>query len=154
MTLVSTASIPAPTNDNGIAGVQFDAASGTTGGATNRIIIGSNGNGLYVTTNAGSTWAAIAGVGTAVMHGIMASDQNYYMTSVAGTVYRVNSSNTLATSWTTSNGFQCFAVNPANPAQGVGLNPESNPTIQSAAINGASAPTSSTNFTAPSYSCR
>ena len=151
-TLVSTGSIPAPSNDWGIAGVQFDPNSGTTGGATNRILIGSNGNGVYYTTNAGSTWSGpIASVGTGIEHGIMASDQNYYVTTTGGSIYRINSSNAVATNWTTSNTFQCLAINPANPAQGVGFIPQGNVATQSAAINGASAPTSSTNFNTANY---
>jgi hypothetical protein len=150
--LISTSSVPAPTNDFGISGVQFDANGGTTGGIATRVVVGVNGHGVYATANGEASWSAISSAPTAIEHGYMASDENYYAVSTSGTVYLINSSNTFVHSWTTSNGFQCLAINPANPAQGVGFNPEGNVATQSAAINGGSAPTSTTNFTTATYS--
>lgn len=49
----------------GIAWVTFDPTSATTSGATSRIFVGSASNGtvqaVWVSTNAGSTWTAVAG---------------------------------------------------------------------------------------------
>lgn len=49
----------------GIAWVTFDPTSSTTNGATSRIFVGSASNGtvqaVWVSTNAGSTWTAVAG---------------------------------------------------------------------------------------------
>lgn len=53
------------TGGNGVgAGMQFDPSSGTTGGKTNRLIIPTMGVGVWETTDAGSTFANIAGNGT------------------------------------------------------------------------------------------
>jgi photosystem II stability/assembly factor-like uncharacterized protein len=78
---VSTGSIPVSTDGFGHT-ICFDATSGTTGGKTNRIVINSTGNGIYETTDAGSSWANIAAASGPthgeVINAKMAIDGVYY----------------------------------------------------------------------------
>jgi hypothetical protein len=62
-TFSSVSSVPAGTSRNGINGIAFYPTSGSTGGKTNTIYAASYGNGVYSSTNAGSTWALAASGG-------------------------------------------------------------------------------------------
>lgn len=73
------------TNDNGICFVVFDKSTGSTGNATQTIYAGvsrSGNSNLYVSTNGGSSWSAIAGQPTTYMpqRAVLASDGNLYVT--------------------------------------------------------------------------
>lgn len=135
-TQVSTSSVPAPTTAAGICGVVFDTTQGTTSGATNRILVGVNGHGIYQTLNAGSSWTLISGSPTSIGCGYIGSDGTYYCTASqgAGTLTRITSALAVS-SWSVGNDFQAFALDPANPARGIGMIPEGGPVVFSAAVN-------------------
>ena len=72
-------------NDNGISFVLFDATTGTTGNATQKIFIGVStitGTNFYVSTNGGTTFTAVAGAPATLMpqKAVLASDKNLYIT--------------------------------------------------------------------------
>ena len=71
------------TSSEGLAGIAFDPSSGTTQvdgvTQTNTIYVGSQGNGVYKSTNAGSTWSLLAGGPTTISEAQVASS-TYYMT--------------------------------------------------------------------------
>lgn len=77
-------------------GICFDPTSGTTGGKTNKIYIPSYGNGVYQSTNAGSSWAALSSGPTQVTHAKIDQNGNYYATQIhaaeAETLYKWNGS--------------------------------------------------------------
>ena len=105
----------------GITGIEFDPALGTTAGKTNTIFAASYGNGVYESTNAGSSWSSIGGP----------SDVVYAAVSSTGTYYAVDGTSLwsfAAGHWTqlVSNsvaGMESVAVNPANPNEIVTLSP-------------------------------
>ena len=65
--------IPDGTSTVGMEGMVFDPSSGTTGGKTNAIYIGSSGNGVYRSTNAGAAWTHLTGGPTSVINAEVAS---------------------------------------------------------------------------------
>jgi Big-like domain-containing protein/putative peptidoglycan binding protein len=75
--------VPSGTSTEGLAGIAFDPSSGTTqvGGVTetNTIYVGSQGNGVYVSTNAGGSWSHLSGSPTTISEAQVASS-SYYMT--------------------------------------------------------------------------
>lgn len=114
---VPTNKIPVATYDAGITGIVFDRAGGTTGGKTNIIYVGSNGNGVYRSTDAGASWAPLAGGPTAVSHAAIASDGVYYAATASnGLIYRH-----MGGVWsTTDTGLQfaaSIAPDPSDPAR-------------------------------------
>jgi hypothetical protein len=92
---IPTSSIPAPTSGYGFYGIAYDPSSGTTGGLTNRAIVPSYGNGAYITTNAGSTWAHSAGSPADIVVGACGIDGTYY--AIDGSF---NLWNLIGTTWT------------------------------------------------------
>ncbi len=84
-TFTPLSGITTPTSRNGIAGISFDASSGTitTGPAspaaqTTTMYAGSSGNGVYTSTNGGATWvAAGSGSPTSVVDGV-ANNGRYF----------------------------------------------------------------------------
>jgi hypothetical protein len=70
----------------GITGIVFDPNSGTTGGKTNTVYAVSNGNGVYRTTNAGSSWSAMSGSPATAKHAQTSSDGYYYLVTNSGNV--------------------------------------------------------------------
>lgn len=102
----------------GHAGIVFDATSGTDGnGRTNTIYVPSYGNGVWSSTNAGSTWTRVAGGGlggpTNVWHAQAATDGIYYCADgTAAWRYGAGTWTVLA-----SANFQIVATDPVNPAR-------------------------------------
>lgn len=107
-TTVSIGSIPSPlpaysggANANGAYLIEFDASGGSSGGMTKNIFVSSYGNGLYESTNSGSTFSAVGSSPTT--HLAMAADGSgnlYYLDNVGGAsqygnLWRLNSG-----SWT------------------------------------------------------
>jgi hypothetical protein len=111
-TQVSVASVPVGTGA-GITGIQFYGGGSVIGGATQTIYAASNGNGVYKSSNGGSTWALLSGSPNNVVYSAIDASGNYYAATTAGLLYKYNGS-----SWTTllndSSGLQCFAINPLN----------------------------------------
>ena len=126
-TIVSGGSLPSATGFAGFVGLQFDPTSGTTGGKTNRLIVGNSGNGIYVSSNANlgasATWTLISGSVTNPGKGKIASDGNYYFNTQAEStsLYRLSTSNVLSTITPNAQGIACFAIDPNNPARAVFL---------------------------------
>ena len=141
--------IPTATAPGGVCGIVFDSNSGTTGGATNRILIGSNGHGIYVTADAGATWSLISGSPTSVGHGYMAGDGTAYFTESGNTgasFHRITSAN-VVTALPVANGHaSALAIDPANPAHAVGVGIFGPIHVLSAAIN-TGTPTLQPNYT-------
>jgi len=121
-TFTSVAGIAAPTSRNGITGVSFDTTSGTTRGFTNRIAVCSSGNGVYISTNAGSSFSLSSGSPTAVTDGLFANG-NYYAAS-SGAVYMLQSGIWYNLGNGGGGGMWCIAIDPnnANHLAGMGNN--------------------------------
>lgn len=71
--------VPTSLSNGGVI-ISFDPSSTFSGGKTQRIIASSYGNGVYETTNGGTSWAALSTSGMPTTHIHMVSDQ-------AGTIY-------------------------------------------------------------------
>jgi hypothetical protein len=99
----------------GITGIVFDESSGATGGRTNTVYACRNGTGVYRTTNAGATWALMAGSPTVVSHAAVATDGAYYAVSFTASVYRYMSGAwaTLSGANDTNHSISCDPFNPA-----------------------------------------
>lgn len=90
----------------------------------NRLIVGSLGNGLYVSTNANlgasATFTHITGSITNPAEGRIGSDGTYYCTNglTGGGIYRLTTGNTFSQILTVAaNGVATLAVDPNNPAR-------------------------------------
>jgi len=108
------AAVPAGTSSEGLAGIVFDPSSGTTqvGGVTetNTIYVGSQGNGVYVSTNAGSSWSHLSGSPTTIAEAQVASS-TYFM------VDNTNAWKYSGGTWTemvTGGGWNDIAIDPSN----------------------------------------
>ncbi len=83
------------TNRVGINFIVFDKNGGTnSNGATNIIYAGVYGNGVYKTTNAGSTWSLVSGSPTKPTRAAMASDGTLYVAHDSG-VAKISRSGTV-----------------------------------------------------------
>lgn len=97
--------------------MQFDPTT------PNRLIVGVNGHGLYVSANANlgasATWTAVTGGPTSPGQGRMGSDGTYYCTDGAGfnNLYRLPQGSTTATTILTLSSVIAFDVDPNNPAR-------------------------------------
>lgn len=74
--------------DRGITAITFDRGSGATGGRTNTVYAASYGNGLYRTTNAGTSWAAVSGAPTDISDMEIQSNGNLYVADPANSTVR------------------------------------------------------------------
>lgn len=93
-TLINTSVITTATGGTGYFGMAFDPTSGTTSGKTNRIIIPSFGQGVWVSTNAGSTFTQTSGAPTTIAHAKVGADGTYFCVApLHGDVWRMNTSN-------------------------------------------------------------
>jgi hypothetical protein len=103
----------------GYTAMQFDPRT------PNRLIVGSPGNGIYVTANSNlgisAAWTLITGSVIDPGYGKIASDGNYYVNRVAvtATLQRISPSNVLTnlTVGIASGAFMHFAIDPNNPAR-------------------------------------
>ena len=85
------ATVP-PGEKVGVAGIAFDPTSGTAAGRTKTVYASSYGNGVWRTTDAGTTWARVAGGPLTVNHAVVAADGALYVTEndgSANTVWRL-----------------------------------------------------------------
>src|SRR5262245_9164614 len=101
----------------GIAGIAFDPTSGTTGGKTNVIFAASYGNGVYRSTNGGTTWSPVVGGPTSVSHGRMAADGVYYASSGDGAKVWRYQSNTWADITPCADYWSTVVTDPLNAAR-------------------------------------
>lgn len=98
----------------GYSGIAFDASSGTTAGRTKTIYVPSWNNGVWVSTNAGASWARTSGGPTTVNNAVVASDGAYYAADgtaawqLAGGVWH---------NLNADRGWHTLAVDPTNPAR-------------------------------------
>ena len=117
-TWTSVSAIPAG-SDAGITGILFDpgASAGVVGGVTQTIFASSYGNGVYESTNGGTTWTQLTGGPT---------DVEYAAVSSTGVYYAVGDSNSSLWSyasgkWTellsNTQSIQAVAVDPTNPQE-------------------------------------
>jgi hypothetical protein len=91
--------VAAATDTFGITGICFDPAGGTSGGRTQKIYV-NNGISVYVTTNAGTGWTALASPPARVRHAEVAAGFYYCCSDSSATLlYRSTGSG----AWTTFN---------------------------------------------------
>ncbi|HUO50194.1 MAG TPA: fibronectin type III domain-containing protein, partial [Candidatus Paceibacterota bacterium] len=101
----------------GMTGIQFDPTSGQTGGMTNTIYVGSWGNGVYVSTNAGASWTKTTGGPTNVENATVSSDGIYYAAGNSGFwSYSAGTWKEMTTD-TNGQGTHSIAVDPVNPSR-------------------------------------
>ena len=107
-------SVSLPTLSNqGICAIVFDPTSGTTGGATNRLVFGVYGVGVYVTTNAGGSWSLISGSPTNPGHGKCGPDGTIYWTQGDGsTVWRYTTAGVLTNITPDTQGYPTIVCDP------------------------------------------
>jgi len=101
----------------------YDIGAGTTGGSTNRLIVGIPGHGIYVTTTAyngaSASWSLISGSTTTPGKGKIGSDGTYYCSDTSSTsnLYSLaRGGSSMATIFSAEAVFS-FAVDPNNPAR-------------------------------------
>lgn len=114
--------VPAGTpsgNTPGISGICFDPSSAVVGGATQGIYCCSNGNGVYQSTNGGSSWTLTTSGPTGVINATITTAGVYWAVGQSGTnLYSYN-----GTTWSTNgathggNPFQAIAINPLNQSE-------------------------------------
>jgi hypothetical protein len=110
----SVSVIPAG-DDAGITGILFDpgASAGVVDGVTQTIFASSYGNGVYESTNGGTTWTLTSGGPTDVWYAAISSTGVYYATD--GTNLWKFASGTWTELTSNGNGIAAIAVNPGNP---------------------------------------
>jgi len=107
----AVSSVPTGTGA-GISGILFYPGGGAAGGATQVIYACSNGSGVYVSTNGGTTWRLTSGGPTGVNYAAIDSSGNYYAIGNGGAgVWKYSSGK-----WTEVNSgtFLTVAINPFN----------------------------------------
>ena len=104
----------------GITGIEFDPALGVTGGITQTIFAASYGNGVYESTNGGTSWRLLSGSPT---------DVAYAAVSSTGVYYATNDNGTTSSLWSYANGkwtellssssgnIHSVAIDPSNPLE-------------------------------------
>jgi hypothetical protein len=116
-TWASVSAVPVGT-DAGITGILFDPAApgGVVDGATQTIFAFSYGNGIYQSTNGGTSWSLLSGGPTNVIYAAVSSTGVYYATDGTNLWSYANDAWTEQTPSTTGNsyGIQAIAVNPSN----------------------------------------
>jgi hypothetical protein len=116
---ISTSSIPSATAGWGYT-IWFDTTSAVTGGVTQGIYISSYGNGLYHSTNGGSTWSLVSGSPTEIACSQMVG-ANYYCIaqpqgglSLIANQFLAYVSGSWSTLVTSAGNIPAFAVDPNN----------------------------------------
>ena len=102
----------------GIAGILFDpAVGGVVNGVTQTIFASSYGNGVYESTNGGSTWTKLSGGPTNLEYATVSSTGVYYASDGSNLwAYAGGAWNeVLSSSANDSQGIQAVAANPTNP---------------------------------------
>jgi hypothetical protein len=102
----------------GITGILFDPSSSVVGGVTQGIYAASTGNGVYHSTNAGSSWTLTSGGPSNIQYAAIDSSGNYYAVGNSG-ANLFKYSGTWSTIATPANGasFQAVAINPLNTSE-------------------------------------
>jgi hypothetical protein len=105
----------------GISGIVFYPAGGAVGGVTQVIYACSNSNGVYVSTNGGTSWTQTPGGPSTVNNAAIDTSGNYYAAS--GQALWKYSGGRWTELFTDSNGIQAVAVNPFNASEVVAVRP-------------------------------
>ncbi len=101
----------------GITGIEFDPALGVTGGKTNTIFAASYGNGVYESTNGGTSWVAIGGPSN-VQYAAVSSTGVYYVVGNSNSIWSYQNNHwTQLLSDSTGTGYETVAVDPFNPQE-------------------------------------
>lgn len=104
--------------DPGIAGIVFDPTSGTTGGATNRLIVTVESVGVYISIDAGAGFSLIASSPTQCGHGKCAVDGTFYLTQHDFThVWRISTAGVLTDITPDAQGYNSIICDPVNPSR-------------------------------------
>ena len=97
-----------------ISGIVFDPAiGGVVGGKTQTIFASSSGNGVYESTNGGTTWTLLSGGPTLVEDAVVSSTGAYYATDGSSLWRYANGAWTVLQ--TQGGGIASVAINPTNP---------------------------------------
>jgi len=114
--------IPA-SSDNGFTGILFYGNGPVVGGVTQTIYVCDNTNGVYVSTNGGSTWTLTNNGPITVQNAAIDTSGNYYAVSGSSTVTSMSLMKYSSGSWTTTsapannNSIQAVAINPFNQSE-------------------------------------
>ena len=113
-TWTSVSAIPAG-DDAGITGILFDpgASAGVVGGVTQTIFASSYDNGVYESTNGGTTWSALTGGPSEVDYAAVSSTGVYY--AADGNILWSYANDKWTQLLSASGAVQTVAVNPSNP---------------------------------------
>lgn len=116
----SVGAIPAGTAA-GITGILFDPSSSVVGGATQGIYVASYGNGVYHSTNGGSTWSLTSSGPTTVAYAAITASGIYYVADGATKLWSYSGS-----TWTTilteaGQSVTQVAANPFNTSELIAL---------------------------------
>ena len=103
----------------GISGILFYPGGGAVGGVTQVIYACSNSNGVYVSTNGGSSWTPTSGGPTTVNNAAIDTSGNYYVASGQG-LWKY-SGGRWTELFTDSNPIQAVAINPLNQSEVVAV---------------------------------
>jgi hypothetical protein len=117
---VSTSSVPAGTGP-GITGILFYGNGPVSGGATQTLYAASWGNGVYISTNGGSTWTLTSGTQTEITYAAIDTSGNYYAVGGSGPTLYKYSSSAWTQLFTTPNTIQAVAINPFNQSEVVAV---------------------------------
>jgi hypothetical protein len=111
----SVVSVPTGTNA-GISGILFYAGGGAVGGVTQVLYVCSNGSGVYVTTNGGTTWTRTPGGPTTVTYAAIDTSGNYYAAS-GTTLWKYNGRAWAELFDDSPNTIEAVAINPFNQSE-------------------------------------
>ncbi|WP_426614776.1 beta strand repeat-containing protein [Bradyrhizobium sp. McL0616] len=125
VTWQNVGAMPVPLSDGqggypGITGIEFDPALGATGGKTNTIFAASSGNGVYESTNGGTTWTKLSGGPSNVSYAAVSSTGAYYAANDDGTtssLWRYGNGSWTQLLSTYSGDIHSVAVNPSNASE-------------------------------------
>jgi hypothetical protein len=111
----------------GITGILFDPAiGGVVGGVTQTLFASSYGNGVYESTNGGTTWTHLSGGPTDVEHAYVAANGAYYAVGDNETSLWRYASGVWTELLTQGQGIGGVAINPNNPNEIVTITPSGN----------------------------
>jgi hypothetical protein len=111
MTYQSVSSVPVG-GAGGITGLAFDPSSGSTSGRTNTIYAVSYGKGVYQSTNAGASWAALTGGPTTADQAIVVNGAYYVASGSALMRYKAGTWSQLLTD--SGQGVHTISIDPFN----------------------------------------
>lgn len=118
----AVAGVPAGSQNPSVCAIVFGPASNQVGGVTQVIYACSQGNGLYKTTNGGTSWTLTSAGPTTIENAQLDASGNYWCAGNNQTqVWRYNGTTWANLTTGGGNGIQAVAVNPFNSSQVAGV---------------------------------